>query len=219
VCLETSSHNDIVSCDNCGWSVHEGCYGVPDDTEDNEVDGTASDVSSFSTTPWFCDSCRAGVNNPSCELCPIEGGLFKQCVNGCWVHILCGLYCEGVEWVEPQLLTGMTLDDIPATRWGSKKCVFCEDNWLGQTGVCLECDAGLCRTYFHATCAQKNGLLCEADDTSDGNKRKGSESDIGDTYFAHCLVHCDKGVAKKKVSFNFYELTVCLFYRNENTTR
>lgn len=50
--------DEIVECDKCGVSVHEGCYGISD------VDSEASTTSSCSTEPWFCDACRAGVNNP-----------------------------------------------------------------------------------------------------------------------------------------------------------
>ena len=42
--------NEIVECDGCGISVHEGCYGI------RETAGSvASTVSSASTEPWFCE--------------------------------------------------------------------------------------------------------------------------------------------------------------------
>lgn len=28
--------------------------------------------------------------------------------------------------------------------------------------MCISCDAGMCRSYFHVTCAQREGLLSEA---------------------------------------------------------
>lgn len=43
-----------------------------------------------------------------------------------------------------------------------KECSFCEDPRFARTGVCISCDAGMCRAYFHVTCAQKEGLLSEA---------------------------------------------------------
>ena len=45
---------------NC-LTTPTGCYGVP---EDDGVDDTRSDLSSYSTVPWFCDPCRAGVSHP-----------------------------------------------------------------------------------------------------------------------------------------------------------
>lgn len=44
-----------------------GCYGVSDTTSES------STVSSASTEPWFCEACKAGVTDPSCELCPNKG--------------------------------------------------------------------------------------------------------------------------------------------------
>lgn len=67
----SSDANEIVECDGCGVSVHEGCYGI------NETAGSvASTVSSASTEPWFCEPCRAGLDSsPTCELCPLIGTL------------------------------------------------------------------------------------------------------------------------------------------------
>ncbi|CAG5130456.1 unnamed protein product, partial [Candidula unifasciata] len=57
VCLSDRSADDdeIVECDNCGVSVHEGCYGI------SESHSTASTESSASTEPWFCDACKANL--------------------------------------------------------------------------------------------------------------------------------------------------------------
>lgn len=74
VCLGDHSDdlNEIVTCDGCSVSVHEGCYGISDSIS------VSSTVSSSSTEPWFCDACKAGVDNPPCELCPNLG----QCSAG-----------------------------------------------------------------------------------------------------------------------------------------
>ena len=51
------------------WLSHDchltsaGCYGVP---EDDGVDDSRSDLSSFTTVPWFCDTCKAGVSPVAC---------------------------------------------------------------------------------------------------------------------------------------------------------
>ena len=69
VCLGDYSDdaNEIVTCDGCRVSVHEGCYGISDSIS------VSSTVSSCSTEPWFCDACKAGVDDPPCELCPNLG--------------------------------------------------------------------------------------------------------------------------------------------------
>lgn len=46
----------------CVYTVPSGCYGVPDEETTNEE--AQSDDSSVSTVPWFCDACKAGVNDP-----------------------------------------------------------------------------------------------------------------------------------------------------------
>jgi hypothetical protein len=150
VCLEDSMDGDIVECDRCGTSVHEGCYGVPEDAAGG---AEKSSVSSFTTIPWFCDACKAGVDPLTCpcELCPVRGGLYKQATNGHWVHMVCSLYTPGIEYVEPTLLSGVTLDCISAVRWGAKRCQLCEDEFYSRTGVCIGCDAGLCKSFFHST--------------------------------------------------------------------
>ena len=45
------------------WGVVSGCYGVP---EEEVAEDTKSNLSSFTTTPWFCDPCKAGLNPASC---------------------------------------------------------------------------------------------------------------------------------------------------------
>ncbi|KAK0131416.1 PHD finger protein 14 [Merluccius polli] len=144
VCLGDNSEDadEIIQCDNCGVTVHEGCYGV-----DGESDSIMSSASENSTEPWFCDACKNGVT-PSCELCPNQDGIFKETDAGRWVHVVCALYVPGVAF-----------GDIDKLR---PECSFCEDARFARTGVCISCDAGMCRSYFHVTCAQREGLLSEA---------------------------------------------------------
>jgi hypothetical protein len=93
-CLGKTSDelNEIVECDSCGITVHEGtvnfyfiiqvfisifvysiiaCYGLSDTLSVSSGTG-----SSCSTEPWFCDACRTGAKFISCELCPMQGNLF-----------------------------------------------------------------------------------------------------------------------------------------------
>lgn len=48
---------------------------------------------------------------------------------------------------------------MPYNRWGAKSCALCSDPWLSRTGVCIGCDAGMCRTFFHVTWYASNGDL------------------------------------------------------------
>ncbi|XP_046570377.1 PHD finger protein 14-like isoform X6 [Haliotis rubra] len=185
VCLSDTNADDdeIVECDNCGVSVHEGCYGI------SESQSAASTESSASTEPWFCDACKAGVK-PHCELCPNFGGIYKETDAGKWVHLVCALYTPGVAFGDVDKLSPVTLFEMPYVRWGARECALCEDARFCRTGVCISCDAGMCRTYFHVTCAQREGLLSEASPEE--------VMDIADPFFAYCKLHADKNSARAK---------------------
>ncbi|XP_041039697.1 PHD finger protein 14 isoform X7 [Carcharodon carcharias] len=158
VCLGDNSEDadEIVQCDNCGVTVHEGCYGV-----DGESDSIMSSASENSTEPWFCDACKCGAS-PSCELCPNVDGIFKETDAGRWVHVVCALYVPGVAFGDIDKLRPVTLTEMNYSKYGAKECSLCEDIRFARTGVCISCDAGMCRAYFHVTCAQREGLLSEA---------------------------------------------------------
>ncbi|XP_047494182.1 uncharacterized protein LOC125042542 isoform X4 [Penaeus chinensis] len=191
VCLGDHSDdlNEIVTCDGCSVSVHEGCYGISDSIS------VSSTVSSSSTEPWFCDACKAGVDNPPCELCPNLGQcsagytIFKETEMGRWVHLVCALYIPGVAFSEVDKLSFPTLFEMPYSRWGSKTCTLCEDERFSRTGVCIGCDAGMCRAYFHVTCAQREGLLSEVNH---------GEADQADPYYAHCKLHTDRELIRRR---------------------
>lgn len=184
-CLGSRSDdfNEIVECDGCGVTVHEGCYGVSDTTSES------STVSSASTEPWFCEACKAGVTDPNCELCPNKGGIFKETEVGAWVHLVCALYVPGVAFSEVERLSGVTLFEMAYSRWGARSCALCEDVMMARTGVCVGCDAGLCKTFFHVTCGQRSGLLAEAHT---------EEAEQADPFYAHCKLHSDKTLVKKR---------------------
>ncbi|XP_043072965.1 PHD finger protein 14 isoform X1 [Puntigrus tetrazona] len=178
VCLGDNSEDadEIIQCDNCGVTVHEGCYGV-----DGESDSIMSSASENSTEPWFCDACKNGVR-PSCELCPSQDGIFKETDAGRWVHVVCALYVPGVAFGDIDKLRPVTLTEMNYSKYGAKECSLCEDARFARTGVCISCDAGMCRSFFHVTCAQREGLLSEA----------AAEEDIADPFFAYCKQHADR---------------------------
>ncbi|KAI1283824.1 PHD finger protein 14 [Halotydeus destructor] len=189
---QSNEQDEIVECDSCGITVHEGCYGIVTDEGDNE--SVHSNASSDPTEPWFCDACKSNSNQPVCELCPNAGGIFKQTDTGRWVHLVCCLYINGVAFADTTRLTGITLFELSYDRYGAKVCTLCEDERLARTGICVQCDAGMCKNYFHVTCAQKEGLLHEAVNT--GHL---SETELVDPFYAHCKLHAgDKLKAKTK---------------------
>ncbi|RXG55731.1 PHD finger protein 14 [Armadillidium vulgare] len=177
ICLGEYSDdaNEIVTCDGCHVSVHEGCYGISDTIS------VSSTVSSSSTEPWFCDACKAGVSDPPCELCPNLGyTIFKETEMGRWVHLVCALYVPGVAFSEVDKLSFPTLFEMPYSRYGAKTCSLCEDERFCKTGVCIGCDAGI---------AQKEGLLSEVNH---------GEADQADPYYAHCKLHTDRELMRRR---------------------
>uniref|UniRef100_A0A914V0E7 PHD-type domain-containing protein n=1 Tax=Plectus sambesii TaxID=2011161 RepID=A0A914V0E7_9BILA len=147
----TVQEDEVIQCDKCGLAVHENCYMV--DLEEQED----SDDSSSATEPWFCEPCVYGLDvPPNCELCPNRFGAFKRSdIGGKWVHLLCALYTRGVTFGEVTHLTAVSWQELDYRLFGKKACSLCDDKLLARTGVCSQCEAGLCKTYFHPTCAQK----------------------------------------------------------------
>ncbi|KAK3508164.1 hypothetical protein QTP70_015363, partial [Hemibagrus guttatus] len=175
--LSKDTRNKIVDLHQAGKTESAiGCYGV-----DGESDSIMSSASENSTEPWFCDACKNGVM-PSCELCPSQDGIFKETDAGRWVHVVCALYVPGVAFGDIDKLRPVTLTEMNYTKYGAKECSLCEDARFARTGVCISCDAGMCRSYFHVTCAQREGLLSEA----------AAEEDIADPFFAYCKQHADR---------------------------
>ncbi|CAG0896224.1 unnamed protein product, partial [Cyprideis torosa] len=147
VCLgDTDTDGDeIVECDGCGISVHEGCYGISD------TSSIGSTSSSCSTEPWFCEACKAGNPKPTCQLCPNKGGVFKETDVGQWVHLTCALFIPGIAFGDPDGLSAVTLFEMSYSLWGARSCALCTEEYLARTGVCIGCDAALCKVYFHVT--------------------------------------------------------------------
>lgn len=175
-CLGTRSDDsdEIVECDSCGISVHEACYGI------QESGSVASNISDASTEPWFCEPCRANIKHPTCQVCPTKGGIFKETDMGNWIHLVCALYTPHISFFDPQRITRATLFELNYQNWGRRSCTLCSEAKLARTGICIECDAGMCRSFFHVTCAQEHGLLSEP------------KEDDHESYFGHCRMHSDK---------------------------
>ncbi|KAL3102467.1 hypothetical protein niasHT_025649 [Heterodera trifolii] len=134
--------------------------------------------SSASTEPWFCEPCLFGVREvPNCELCPSRYGAFKRAAavaagGRCagWVHVQCAAFTLGVRFADPAALSAVTWRDIDARTLGRKPCAGCASSsgggaaprqLIARTGVTVRCDAGMCRHFYHVTCAQRLGLLID----------------------------------------------------------
>ena len=68
-------------------------------------------------------------------------------------------------------------------------------SFLARTGVCIQCDAGMCKSFFHVSCAHAAGFLSEPIYTVDHAHVGEPQSDA---YLAHCKLHSDRAVVKKR---------------------
>ena len=156
VCLVEEENDWDISnqlmCRYCGITVHTQCYYY---SYANQLPTQVDLESADSERHWVCEPCSSGAKYLQCELCPSTDRIpLKQTQNGLWVHLICAQYTNAIY---PDS-DGLSLDHLKGSLWGVRACSLCsgERRWMG---VCCRCDAGKCKNYCHATCAQKMGLL------------------------------------------------------------
>lgn len=186
------SNNLLVYCDgvDCKVAVHQCCYGIlnlPDDS-------------------WYCGSCKykieladnalknkcsdAGTHLSNefkklyCELCPCREGALKRTDNNKWAHVVCALYIPEISFGSVKTMEPVILKEIKSERF-DKKCSVCQikDNNCSN-GVFVNCGfKNGCQEWFHVTCAQRMGFLCEESNVTSKNNLN---------YSIYCSVHLDK---------------------------
>ena len=67
--------------------------------------------------------------------------------------------------------------------------------FVARTGVCIQCDAGMCRSFFHVSCAHAAGLLSEPTYKVEHALTGEPQSDA---YLAHCKLHSDRTDVKRR---------------------
>lgn len=186
---------EVIQCDKCGVAVHESCYGMdPDVTADDNSTESAS-----VTEPWFCEPCVYGEKEPPhCELCPVRYGALKRSdAGGRWVHLLCALYTPGITFGDIERLTAISWQEIDYKLFGKRACSGCSDRLESRTGIVVECDAALCKNFYHPTCAQRLGLLIDRSE-----EMHDDEEEFHDERFIHCKKHShEEDVRRKRESY------------------
>ncbi|BFY98682.1 hypothetical protein BsWGS_01720 [Bradybaena similaris] len=162
VCSDESgwSENPLVYCDGagCNVAVHQACYGIVQ----------------VPSGPWFCRKCESQerVARVKCELCPQRAGALKRTDAGGWCHVVCALYIPEAWFANVQTMEPIVLNSVPSDRF-NKTCYICEEqkrDTKATAGACMQCNRNSCKQYFHVTCAQAQGLLCEVSGNYDNVK-------------------------------------------------
>lgn len=91
-------------------------------------------------------------------------------------------------------LTAVSWQELDYKAFGRKSCAYCVDKLDARTGVSVQCEAGLCRTYYHVTCAQKLGLLIDTHSDEHGIGDNGAI----DANFLYCKKHNHTELLKNK---------------------
>uniref|UniRef100_A0AC34QTP0 PHD-type domain-containing protein n=2 Tax=Panagrolaimus sp. JU765 TaxID=591449 RepID=A0AC34QTP0_9BILA len=149
ICLNPGKPDvSICKCDRCQLMVHESCYGI--------IDEETETVSSGNDVPWFCEPCMYGlVEPPYCQMCPNRFGAFKKTdIGGNWVHLTCAHYIDKMTFADADSAQGVSYQEIDHKQFGRKPCHGCTDKLEARVGIAVQCESGLCRNFYHPTCAQ-----------------------------------------------------------------
>lgn len=170
VCTDKEvDHNEIFTCSGCNVAVHRLCYGIQNDYDEN----------------WKCSLCKKGIRQKVlCKLCCQTEGAFKPVVGGSqYVHVVCGLFTDGVVFEDADLMEPINISKVSNSK-RNKMCSFC----MKYLGYCCLCSNHKCKNRLHITCAQKANCLKEQ-----------SKNDESIKFRAFCIEH-KPAVTDRKIS-------------------
>jgi protein AF-17/10 len=204
--------NELVYCDGkrCQVAVHQGCYGIITIPEGNWFCRRCEQKNILKiqylhgviTKKEFKNEC----NKIHCQFCPLKEGAIKLADNSKWAHVICALYIPETYFANVRTMENIITKHLRSDRL-NKKCSICENspdfsnrmlkglptqnksnNQFKSIGAYVNCaNKSGCKRWFHVTCAQISGLLCE-DQSSNNN----SSSNIRVTYCVYCENHFSK---------------------------
>lgn len=71
------------------------------------------------------------------------------------MHLVCALYTPGISFGDTDYLTAISWQEMDYRSFGRKSCDACVNKLDARAGVTVQCEAGLCKNFYHVTCAQK----------------------------------------------------------------
>eukprot|EP00477_Mikrocytos_mackini_P001509 GAHX01001624.1.p1 GENE.GAHX01001624.1~~GAHX01001624.1.p1 ORF type:complete len:1753 (+),score=268.04 GAHX01001624.1:200-5458(+) len=158
ICLKEdfSDENQIVFCEFCDVSVHQGCYGID----------------MLPPGEWYCSRCNyylfmkpenVFIDNLNCVLCGIGSGAMKPTyLKGVWCHSVCAFWT-------PETFVGSSCTLEPVFGFENVQpcaiaCKICKRGGVG----CQPCSIPGCNNYMHISCTQTGGGRLEE---TTGNSR------------------------------------------------
>ena len=212
--------NDIFyECEKCKISVHQNCYGIL--TNENEN--------------WLCDACsimsKEESQNLECILCPVKGGAMKRVnlpescqflknlkklrknelnleknkynsiciipkldfdilkIKRAWVHLSCALWNPDIEIKESKGDTLIKFIDDIPFSKFMEKCDVCGKKGYGPT---IKCNNDNCNFRCHPECGRINGYRLEIEN----NKNKNGFLNFNMYCFSHQPVKLGKIIEK-----------------------
>ncbi|KAL6758055.1 PHD-zinc-finger like domain-containing protein [Haematococcus lacustris] len=158
--------DQLVSCDGCGITVHQSCYGIVDLPGHDDM--------------WLCRACEHKEKTGSvaqCCLCPIAGGALKptNLEGGQWCHAACMQWIPEVTCADPSRMEPIIrIEHIQKERW-ELVCCCCKQR-MGAKIQCSQCYAA-----YHPLCARMAGLAMEMADVGNGGQLQ---------IVSYCPRHC-----------------------------
>ncbi|KAG2175457.1 hypothetical protein INT43_001104 [Umbelopsis isabellina] len=146
VCGQMPPDDKLLTCKECGLSVHSDCYG--------------SDIPA-NVEKWMCDTCL-NTKSPTvsityrCVLCSESREVPRQALKKTsgynWGHVICTAFIPHVEFASTSLLSPVEcINRIPIEKW-QHTCNICHI----KTGACIKCAE--CQKPVHVRCAQTSNF-------------------------------------------------------------
>ena len=138
--------DQLVTCEGCGISVHQSCYGIPEIPDD--------------AVGYLCAACEhtGGVvsETPLCQLCPVEGGALKPTTTpGKWCHSACCQWIPETTVLDTDVMEPIDqIKSIQRERW-ELLCTVCKQ----RMGAKIQCAHPGCYLAYHPLCARASGLF------------------------------------------------------------
>ena len=141
--------DQLVTCEGCGISVHQSCYGIPEIPDD--------------AVGYLCAACQhtGGVasETPLCALCPVEGGALKPTTTkDQWCHSACCQWIPETTVLDVDRMEPIDqIKTIQRERW-ELLCTVCKQ----RMGAKIQCASPGCYLAYHPLCARAAGLFPDA---------------------------------------------------------